>query len=69
MIAASAAGIPVAVKGGGVATAGEVGATVVVVDGSPTFVGDEVHPLSTRALVRRTDTPRKRAGRDEGRKT
>jgi len=69
MIAASAAGIPVAVKGGGVTTASEVGATVVVVDGSTTFAGDEVHPLSTRALVRRADTPRKRAERDEGRKT
>jgi len=58
----------VAVKGGGVTTASEVGATVVV-DGSTTFAGDEVHPLSTRALVRRADTPRKRAERDEGRKT
>ena len=69
MTATSAAGSPVAVKGDGVTTAVVGGATDVVLVGETTFLGDEVHPLSTRAPVRRADTPRKRAGRDEGRKT
>src|SRR5450759_237731 len=69
MTAASAAGIPVAVKGAGVTTAAVVGATIVVVGGTTTFLGVDVHPLSARAPARSADIPAKRAGRDEGRKT
>ncbi len=66
MTAASAAGMPVAVKGCGVTTA-VVGATVVGT--ATTFLGVEEHPLSAKAPARRTDIPTETAGRDEGTKT
>ena len=66
--AASAAGIPVAVKGCGVTTASVVGATVVVRVSTP-FLGVDEHPVSARAPARSADIPAKMAGRDEGRKT
>jgi len=62
MTAARAAGIPVAVKGGGVATALVVGAAGVAL---ATF-GDEEQALTARATVKTVAIPTKRGRRDKG---